>query len=288
MTMRSAVGGDYGLLLFLVACAGHPTRATLPAPAPIIPRPDSGATTARTWSFSYEAGIARYDIKRTATIEDQSDSVKSREVAVNRTHESLALERIGDTIRVTITADTFATTAQDLPASTPSIALPVHLAASLIQGELQIVADSSVDECNPAQSALRSDLHNLIMPFPPQLSRGMTWRDSVELKSCQAMIPITANVDRSYSVTGDAVYAGIPVVVVERRDIIRAHGEGAQQQHRIIIDAGGTGKAIEYLSASGGRIIAATTTQELSLTITASGRDHHFKQRLEQELALSP
>jgi hypothetical protein len=286
--MRSVVGGRHALLLFVIACTGRAIPSTPLPPTPVIPRSDSGAVTARTWSFSYEPGTGSYHIKRTATIEDVSDSMRVREAATNLTHETLALERIGDTIQVTITADTFATASQGLPQPIQSVALPVHLAALLSRDDVQLVADSSTEqECNAARSALRSDLHNLITPFPPQLTRGMMWTDSVELKSCQGMIPTTANIGRSYSVTGETIYNGIPVLVIERRDVIRAHGDGAQQQHQVTIDATGTGSAVEYLNIATGRIVTVTTTQELSLTIRASGQAHHFKQSLEQELVLA-
>jgi hypothetical protein len=115
----------------------------------------------------------------------------------------------------------------------------------------------------------------------------MTWQDSVELKGCQGMIPTTANIDRVYTVTGETVYNGIPAVAIQRRDSIHAHGEGAQQQHQMIISAAGSGGALIYLSISSGRILGVTTTQDLDLSISASGRTHHFKQSLKQELVSS-
>jgi hypothetical protein len=101
------------------------------------------------------------------------------------------------------------------------------------------------------------------------------------------MIPTTANIGRLYRVIGETTYDGIPVVAVERRDSIRAHGEGAQQQHQLTIDVSGSGTALEYLSTSSGRLVSVTTNQELNLVITTSAQVRRFKQTLKQELAIA-
>jgi len=70
--------------------------------------------------------------------------------------------------------------------------------------------------------------------------------------------------------------------------MIQAHGEGAQQQHSVKLDAGGTGNALYYLDRNDGRITRITAGQELNLTITTSGKLHQFKQSSKQEFRLVP
>jgi hypothetical protein len=197
------------------------------------------------------------------------------------------LERVGDTIQFAMIADTFATTTQGLLGPAQSAPLPVRISGSLTREGLQLDVDTAAERCNPAQSALKSDLHNLVVPFPEQLTRGMTWRDSVELSGCQGLVPTTAHIIRVYSVTGEAVTADRnAVLVIERKDTIEAHGEGAQQQHQVVIDASGSGTALEYLDTSTGRIVRVTANQDLTLGITTSGRIHRFKQSLKQEFVI--
>jgi hypothetical protein len=90
------------------------------------------------------------------------------------------------------------------------------------------------------------------------------------------MIPTTVHTARSYAVSGEITYQGLPVVVVQRRDSIRAHGEGAQQQHRVTLDASGTGNATYYLNPQNGFILRLTTEQNLDLAINTSGKIYRF------------
>ena len=92
------------------------------------------------------------------------------------------------------------------------------------------------------------------------------------------MIPTTVRIARSYVVTGETTYQGFPVVAVQRRDSIHAHGEGAQQQHRVTLDASGIGSATYYLNPQNGFILRLNTEQNLDLAITTSGKIHRFRQ----------
>jgi hypothetical protein len=159
----------------------------------------------------------------------------------------------------------------------------VQLSGSFIGDSLTISVDSVTEKCNPVSSALSADLHNLLVRFPVQLLQGSSWRDSVELPACQGMIPTMAYIARSYIVSGETAYQGQSVLLVQRTDSIHAHGEGAQQQHRVMLDVSGTGSAIYYLSSKDGRIVHVNTGQDLDLAITTSGKINRFKQSSKQE-----
>ncbi len=107
--------------------------------------------------------------------------------------------------------------------------------------------------------------------------------DSLEVATCQGIIPMTARIARSYFVSGGITFEGNPVLLIQRTDTVQAHGEGAQQQHRLTVDATGTGNAIYYMSSKYGRVLRLTTGQDLVLAITTSGTTHHFKQHLKQD-----
>jgi len=128
-------------------------------------------------------------------------------------------------------------------------------------------------------SMLAADLHDLLIPFPEQLSAGVTWRDSTEVQGCQAGIPTSAHTTRSYIVSGDTSYGGGSALAILRTDTTHARGEGGLQQHRVSIDAVGTGTA---------RVIRLTVDQLLDLEVTASGRRSQFKQNSKQEFLIVP
>jgi len=271
---------------FLVFIATACTTSTVQGPvqpAPLPSLPNSVTSAAAAWAFNRASGAITYQISRSAAIESQSDSNPHREVSANTTHEVVTLEPAGDTVHFTATIDTSSTTTQGTIGPVQSVQLPVQLSGSLIGDSLTFSNDSIAQKCDPVTSALSADLHNLLAQFPVQLSQGGSWRDSVELNTCQGMILTTAHIARSYAVSGETMYQGLPVVVIQRRDSIRAHGEGAQQQHRLILDVSGTGNATYYLSTQNGFILRLSTGQDLDLAITASGKIHRFKQSSKQD-----
>ncbi|MDQ2938591.1 MAG: hypothetical protein M3R67_13990 [Acidobacteriota bacterium] len=275
------------LVYLAIGCGSTRTsRPVLPAPSlpPVINPSSTGS-----WTFNYAPGALRYQVSRSAAIESQSDSGSNREISTNITHELVTLTPIGDSaIGFTAVVDTFSSTTQGRIGPVQPIQLPVQVSGILADSGFMITSDGSSDRCNPVSSAIVSDLHNLLTRFPALLSRGLVWKDSVSATGCQAAIPTTSHTTRSYVVSGESIYDGQPVLVVQRTDTIQAQGEGAQQQHSLKLNARGGGSAIYYLDTKDGRLIRLTTSQELVLTITASGKAHQFKQSSRQDFRLAP
>jgi len=264
-------------ILITTGCAPSTVqRPAPPTPIPSLPTPASPA--ANVWTINRSSGAISYQISRSGAIESQSDSNPHRENSTNATHELITLEIAGDTIRFTALMDTSSTTTQGTIGPVQPVQLPVRLSGSVIGDSLTIATDSTTETCNPLSSALSADLHNLLVGFPSQLSQGRSWRDSLELRTCQGMIPTTVYIARSYVVSGETTYQSLPIVVVQRRDSVHAHGEGAQQQHRVTLDASGTGNATYYLNPQNGFILRLNTEQNLDLAITTSGKIHHFRE----------
>jgi hypothetical protein len=274
----------YFSVLITIGCAPSAVqRPVQPTPLPSSPNPVPSA--ASTWTINRLSGGISYQVSRTAAIESQSDSNPHREISTNTTHEHITLDVVGDTIRFTAIMDTSSTTTQGTIGPVQPVQLPVQLSGLRIDDSLTISADSSTERCNPVSSALSADLHNLLVGFPLQLSQGSGWRDSLELNTCQGMIPTTVHIARSYVVSGETTYQGLPVLVVQRRDSIHAHGEGAQQQHRVTLDASGTGNATYYLNAQNGFVLRLNTEQNLDLAITTSGKIHRFRENSTQNFS---
>jgi hypothetical protein len=276
---------------FLAYVAAGCTASTVPpagtpTPSPALPNPVPLPPTAGSWTFNYASGAISYQISRTAAIESQTDSGAHREISTNSTHELVTLEPAGDTIRFTAAVDTYSSTTQGAIGPAQIMQLPAQLSGIFFGDSLALSSDGATGKCNPVSSVLAADLHNILLHFPAQLSQGSSWRDSVELKTCQAMIPTTVRITRSFVVSGEAAYQGHSVLLVQRSDTIQAHGEGAQQQHSLMLDAKGTGNAIYYVSPADGRIVRLTTGQDLDFGITVSGKIHRFKQSSKQDYSL--
>ena len=282
------------LLVYLLSGCSAGTRPSPPvAPEPAVPSVPgvTPSPVAGIWTFNYAPGTMRYQISRSAAIESQSDSTGTkRETTTNVTNELLSLAAAGDSgLSFTATVDTFSTAGQGLIGPAPIIRLPVQVTGFLSAQALTISGDTITSiKCNPVFSTLVSDLRNLLPRFPAELSPGKAWRDSVDSSGCQAGILTTSRTTSAYVVAGEANFEGRSVLVVQRSDMIQAHGEGAQQQHSVTLDVGGTGNALYYLDRKDSHITRITAGQELNLTITTSGKLHQFKQNSKQEFRLVP
>lgn len=273
------------LVYFVTGCGSARTSVPVTLPPPPVVNPSSGSS----WTFSYTLGALRYQVLRSAAIESQSDSGSNREISTNTTHELITLMSGGDSsITLTVAVDDFSSTTQGLIGPVQPIQLPAQIAGTFSDSGLTITSDGTSNKCSPVSSAVVSDLHNLLIRFPTRLSRGLVWQDSLSTAGCQAGIPTILHTTRSYVVSGEAVYEGRSILLVQRTDVIQASGEGAQQQHSLRLNANGTGNAIYYLDTRDGHVVRLTAAEELALTITTSGKTHRFKESLRQDFRFLP
>ncbi len=274
---------------FPIACA---TTRSSPTPIPVsepssptnqVPLPTT--SNAGPWSFKYQPGVINYRIARSATIV-RSDTAGNAELSTNTSHELITLDSTESGIGFVSVVDSFATTTQGLIGPAQATPLPVQISGSFVPRGLTLTDQPTNERCSPVHSLLYSDLYNLLVTFPQQLSPGLIWKDSVEIRGCPAGIPTLSYTTRSYAVTGEVTYEGRPVVMVQRVDTTRTQGDGGLQQHRVLIDAHGTGTAIYYLDVSTGRIMHLTINQTLTLGVTASSRQYQLKQDSKQEFEI--
>ena len=294
--MNTSDRRSYWYLLSGLALACGGTRSSQPAaPSPVSTSPVVSqpavptAPATGTSSFKYASGAVRYRISRSAAIESTDpNSPAHREISTNIANEVLTLEPVDQAMNFTALIDTSATTTQGLIGSVQSVQLPVQISGSFTDSTLTINPDTAGGKCNAVTSMLMTDLRNLLIRFPAQLSTGVSWKDSTDVTGCQAGVPTATHSIRSYVVSGNASYDGHPVLVVLRTDTTRAKGEGGLQQHRVSIDAVGTGTALYYLDTTTGRIMRLTIDQLLDLGVTASARQSRFKQSSKQDFQIIP
>lgn len=276
-------------IVFSVACST--TRSSPPpvsTPAPVSPTgqvPPPTVPGAGAWSFRYQPGIAGYQVTRSATIA-RLDTAGNTELSTNTSHESVTLDSTDLGINFVGVVDGFTTTTQGLIGPVQRTQLPVQVSGSFTPSGLTITSQAPSEKCDPVYSVLFADLYNLLVPFPQQLSPEISWTDSVEVRGCPAGVPTLSHTTRVFTVTGEVTYDGRPAVMLQRVDTTLAQGEGGLQQHRVSIDAHGTGTAVYYLDVASGRIIHLTTNQTLTLGITASSRQYQLKQDSKQEFGI--
>ena len=283
--MRAAINYRSLVAFSLIGCVSTRQAPTsLPAPSPSAPALISGVPSS--WTITILPGTAAYRVTRSATIDNLSDSAHQREISINTTYESITVHPAGDTINFSAAVDTFSTTTQGSIGSAQQAQLPLQLTGVLVKDSLIISTDSLTGKCSPVASALTTDLRNLLLRFPDTLSPASRWRDSTSTTGCQAAIPTTSKIMHDFKVLGMSAYEGFPVLVVQRSDTISAEGDGTQQQHRLLLNATGTGSATYYLDTSTGRVLHLTANQDLDLTITTSGKNKRFRQSAKQDFAL--
>jgi hypothetical protein len=229
-----------------------------------------------------------YRATRVAAIEVQSDSGVSREVATNTTHELITLEAtaVADTMLISIVADSFATTTQGRIGSVQPVQLPVTVSGTFTGSGIEITGQTRSDKCEPVASSLASDLRNLLPQLPAQMTPGMTWSDSIRTTGCQAGIPTIINLRRVFVVSGQTVEGSQPLLVVLRTDSITSQGEGSQLQHRVALQAEGTGRATYHIDFRTGKVVQLNTGQDLNLTFNGSARTTRLHETSQQEFLL--
>jgi hypothetical protein len=268
------------LTVFAAACtASRSSAPRAPEGSRVVPTSAAGP-----WAFAHSPGTRAYRISRTATVEGMADLVVRRETVRNLTHEVLTFEPIGEELGVRAAVDTFTSNTEGAVGPPQPVELPIHLAGALGPSAIRIESPPG-SSCNAARTTIATDLHNLVVPFPAQLSKGATWRDAITVSGCQAGIPITTTTTRKFTVSGEVVYSGQPFVVVQRRDSLTARGEGAYNQHRMLVEGTGVGGALYYLDSESGEISWLTTSQSFRIKVTTSGRPHWFTQTASQEFA---
>ena len=274
------------VISLMTACATGGTTVT--ARGPSVPEPVSQPIDRGPWTFSYRPDTLRYQVNRSASIENQGDSVLHQEISTNNTHEVVSLAVARDTVRYTAVVDSFSTANQSLVGPVQPVSLPIEVSGTV--DSLGLSVDSTlVDEpCNPVRSSLESDIRNLLISLPLQLSPSSSWRDSSVTATCLGSVPAKAIIIRRFIVTGPTTYANERTITIQRTDTISAQGQGRQQQHQLSVEISGTGSASYYISTGRGRVVHLTSRQDLSFVVKSASRTDRLRESVKEEFSLLP
>lgn len=126
----------------------------------------------------------------------------------------------------------------------------------------------------------------VLRSIPEEVTVGSRWSDSVTSMGCRGNIPMKSTAVRNYEVIGDTANDTSVLLVIKRTEVIEASGEGAEDQHRIFIDARGGSVGTLYFDVNTGVFTQILTTQTTRVNITASGRTSNFLQKVSEVIAL--
>lgn len=281
---------------FSVGCKTAPSVSVPPpnpSPTPPLETPQrypSDSSSRGPWMFAYSPGRVAYVVRRSATIQRTDsatgqDTVLKHTTSTTITHEALSFETEVEGTRITATIDSFTPIPSD-----PATQLNLHpqVLAVLAANALTIDSSSQAVTCNAINSALMSDLRNLVIAFPDSLTPGLTWKDTTNVQGCQSGIPTSSQVTRSFLVKGETPIQDRITLQVVRSDSAHLNGEGGLQRHRVSVHGVGTGTAAYYLDVTTGKLLRLDISQVLNVDVVALATKSQFQQRLEQEFLLSP
>jgi hypothetical protein len=281
---------------FSLGCSTVPTRsAPLPNPLPPAPSetpqaPPTDGSSRGPWTFDYSPGRTNYVVRRSAIIQ-RADSISTQDTtsksATSATiiHEALTFQPEAEGIRITAVVDSSTFVPSD---SATQLSLHPQISAVLTANALTIDSTGETVPCNTISSALITDIRNLVVAFPDSLTQGKAWKDSLNVEGCQAGIPTSSQLTRSFLVRGEIPIEGRLALQVIRSDTAQLNGEGGLQRHRVSIHALGTGTATYYLDVATGQVLRLDINQVLNVGVITLATKSEFQQHLEQTFVLSP
>jgi hypothetical protein len=214
------------------------------------------------------------------------DTTAKETISMNATHEVLVFESGPEGTRITAAVDSFTPASADVTNPATQFDLHPQISAVLAANMLTInTSDSAI--CNPINSALLADIRNLVVPFPDSLTPGLSWKDSVKVDGCQAGIPTSSQITRSFMVKGEVPTEGRMALEVVRSDTASLNGEGGLQRHRASIRGVGTATGVYDLDVKTGQILRLNVNQVLTVDVLTLATKSRFQQRLTQEFVLS-
>lgn len=234
-----------------------------------------------------DESLHSYTSRALTTVELQEAAVV-RDSFVVTLDFSIRVQRNGEFPRVTGTLDRLQREPGGRTSQAgPAVALPLAFTGRVASGGLTLdsVAGrviTTVTDCeNPGLNQM-SVVQRSVSIAPLLLRPGTSWTDSSTVKACSGTIPVELTAIRTYTVAGEAQEAAGAAIVIERSERIKAEGEGSQGQHRIGLQATGSGSARLLLEPGSGLLRQAEGESKTVIVIRSSGRQQQFVQTVRE------
>ena len=255
-----------------------------PSPDASLPSLPVVSPSVRSWTIMPDGESHAYTSRAVTTLELRTDSGAVRDsftIVLDfsaRVEQSEAVSRIGGTIdRLERQSHAQASEAE------AATGLPLPFSGRILSGGL--VLDSlagrvvgTVADCENAGLNQMAVVQRNLPVVPFVLRTGMSWTDSSTVAACTGTVPVQLTTVRNYRVLGEARNSGSPAIVLDRTDRITATGEGTQGQHRIGVQAAGTGSARIFLEPGTGLLKLNEGEYRTEVVVRSSGRLQRFVQ----------
>jgi hypothetical protein len=243
-------------------------------------------------SFSYSAGLYRYELVTESEVRQPDDS--SAVAAKVRTHAVVILRLdalSGDSLSVEVTLDSVSAERDSLIPAPDSIASASSLFEAIVdrQGLPLAGTEGAVQECaEPDAGDLLAVARDLLVRVPRELRVGATWSDTSTVTICRGGVPVTSGVVRSYEVLDPRrAEDGTPLVRIARTTSFSLAGSRTTEYGQVIALSGsGESRATLELDVGAGIVRSATREGTSTVTVTYGRTSTPFEQRVVQSVRL--
>ena len=259
-------------------------------PSPDTPQPSSPITSPRTgnWALTPDENFHSYTSKAVTTLELREEAGMVRDSFAVTLDFTMRIHRNTESSRVTGTLDRLQREAGNRASQAePPVAMPFSFTGRVTSGGLFLDsagghAVATVADCESAGLNQMGVVQRNLSVVPLMLQTGTSWIDSSTVTICSGSIPVEFTSVRTYTVAGEIRESGDGAIVVERSERTRATGEGTQGQHRVGLQATGSGSARLFLEPATGLLRLAEGESRTAITIRSSGRQQQFVQTVKE------
>ena len=275
------------LFLLSTACA-RGTPILEPSPDVSLPSSPAISPSARAWTVVPDGEPHTYTSRATTTLELRTDTGAVRDSFTVITEFGARVEQSEAASRIAGSINRLDRQSHIRALDAEAVAgLPLQFTGRILSGGLVLdsVAGRAIGivaDCeNPGLNQMAVVQRNLPV-VPLVLRTGMSWTDSSTVATCTGSVPVRLTTVRSYTVLGEGRNSGTPVIALDRTEKITAIGEGAQGQHRIGVQAAGTGSARIFIQPGTGLLELNEGEYRTEVLVRSSGRLQRFVQAVRE------
>ena len=282
------------IAVFILAACSRSSAGPAPLPEPGAQTPTQTAeipTGSRSWSFVHDSNPHRYSITASTLLELAGDSGVSKETFETSTDFTIAISGEATPVKVSGLVENLKLSGNGRMSQESNQPFqPFSFSGRIENGALALdsaggSAFQTVTACDNAGLNAVTALNRSIISLPRAIAAGMTWTDSSTVSGCSGSIPVQLTAIRSYRILGETKDGGPGMIAIDRTDRVRATGEGSQGQHRVLLQANGSGSARILVDRSSGILSGIEGEQKTDVIVTTSGRTQHFVQTVRERTA---
>lgn len=267
-------------MAFLVAACAPARGGTRPIGTP-EPQPVAGERGGATWLVRRGGGLVTHTIRVDAVLESRIGAVHREDLVASETVVAWRPPGTGLPARVLGTLQEHRVRSGAGAAEAPiGFALPIHFIAARNSSDGQpAFVSPDAGACDTGAGSALQGARELWLSAPDTLRAGTTWRDSTGFVVCRDGVPLHVEMIREFTAVGASRSGDRELIVIERRSLSRASGEGLQFGEAIRITGTGRGSATLLLALDGGHLVSLDGESEITLHLDSRRRTQDVTQR---------